>query len=885
MTLQICGRLSSPSEAEDAVCFKLCQELFNLGILDHRFFPKDDCLVLSEANTSLQRDSPPETSKSSNTTRRYGKKRPQLLMNTICPTTSRLFPLVVEVGPIGGQSHAPMLILAQAPFPQLFDFKVFCAGQSATVSLRRAAPLYTTEGSLSSLYRYSLRISRAVINKALESRLETFPLLFAPLSKNWKGAKTPDQHWWQLPSVEEHILWEDVEKVVDAWATKLIPDGADVTEGLLDDCIVQDRTAEFTNRHFVVKIARNVTPMSKPEEGLREANCSSYLEYCKARRKGFEGLKDNSQPMIEVSQVSSAVNNLAPTCGLTTPPQQKFVLKYLIPELCFRFNVPARYVYFSTELLTAKRQNSTFRTALLLPSVTHMLERMLLTKELNARYFDDEISDEQLLAALSPPVANIEYDYERLELLGDTYLKYIAATYLYVTMPGRQEGQLNRARIQIVSNKSLHAGALKFGLPPYIQSKPLVTKIWQPFVTGSTTEEEGIELLQSTDATKDEKQVKRDKGGKRKRQMDEQSIQWLGDKTIADVVEAILGAALLSGGHNLAFRAAKLLYVDLPQISTWADLLRIPATTIRSFKALPQSVVEAVETITGYQFPEPHILCEALTHSTVVDAPANYGRLEFLGDAVLDMLTVSYIFEKYPHSTPGTLSLLKSAMVSNQTLAALCVLTSLHEAVQCGGDIGRAITAYGKRINGLKAQEYKSATTERRLPGQFWLEVEPPKILSDIIESVLGAIFVSEKFNIHSVQPIFDKVFKPFYLRHIRLQTLSPHPTTTLFELFQAEHCHAHRIRKEVHGRNVYCYVVVHETDIASGTDRGSNMAARKAAIAALDVLSDDPGLVSRICDCRAGSTGKKVQNKAQLGYEDEVETRGVEHALGVEGT
>ena len=74
----------------------------------------------------------------------------------------------------------------------------------------------------------------------------------------------------------------------------------------------------------------------------------------------------------------------------------------------------------------------------------------------------------------------------------------------------------------------------------------------------------------------------------------------------------------------------------------------------------------------------------------------------------------------------------QSAMVSNQTLAALCILTGLHKVIQCSGDIGRAITGYEKRINWLKDQEYKRATAERRLPGQFWLEAEPPKVLGHI---------------------------------------------------------------------------------------------------------------------------------------------------------
>ena len=56
---------------------------------------------------------------------------------------------------------------------------------------------------------------------------------------------------------------------------------------------------------------------------------------------------------------------------------------------------------------------------------------------------------------------------------------------------------------------------------------------------------------------------------------------------------------------------------------------------------------------------------------------------------------------------------------------------------------------------------------------------------------------------------------------------------------------------------------------MASGTDRASNMAARKAAIAALDVLSRDPAFVSRVCDCKANNVGRKIQNRAQLGYDE----------------
>lgn len=63
-------------------------------------------------------------------------------------------------------------------------------------------------------------------------------------------------------------------------------------------------------------------------------------------------------------------------------------------------------------------RHSTFRTALLLPSVTRRIDEFLLVKELNAKLLNHAVLEKDLHAAISPPSANIEYDYERLEMLG-----------------------------------------------------------------------------------------------------------------------------------------------------------------------------------------------------------------------------------------------------------------------------------------------------------------------------------------------------------------------------------------------------------------------------------------------------------------------------------
>lgn len=73
--------------------------------------------------------------------------------------------------------------------------------------------------------------------------------------------------------------------------------------------------------------------------------------------------------------------------------------------------------------------------------------------------------------------------------------------------------------------------------------------------------------------------------------------------------------------------------------------------------------------------------------------------------------------------------------------------------------------------------------------------------------------------------------------------------------------------------------VVIHDTVLASGEDKLANTASRKAATAALDALSADPGFVSRICDCKSTQSDKKAQNKSKLGYEEAVDSPVVANA------
>jgi ribonuclease-3 len=78
----------------------------------------------------------------------------------------------------------------------------------------------------------------------------------------------------------------------------------------------------------------------------------------------------------------------------------------------------------------------------------------------------------------------------------------------------------------------------------------------------------------------------------------------------------------------------------------------------------------------GYRFGERALLIEALSHSSYVNENPDAGvssneRMEFLGDSVLGLLITQYLFEHYPDFPEGELTLMKSVLVSEGTLAGI----------------------------------------------------------------------------------------------------------------------------------------------------------------------------------------------------------------------
>lgn len=141
----------------------------------------------------------------------------------------------------------------------------------------------------------------------------------------------------------------------------------------------------------------------------------------------------------------------------------------------------------------------------------------------------------------------------------------------------------------------------------------------------------------------------------------------LAEKTIADVCEALIGASLLSEGvDNRYDRAIKAVtvFVNSPNhtATSWKDYFSaysIPLYQAMAADGFEKNLAEQIYERLGYKFKYPRLLRSAFTHPSYPLAWAKvpcYQRLEFLGDALLDMVCVEHLFHRFPDRDPQWLT-------------------------------------------------------------------------------------------------------------------------------------------------------------------------------------------------------------------------------------
>ncbi|MCL0032373.1 ribonuclease III [Peptococcaceae bacterium] len=141
----------------------------------------------------------------------------------------------------------------------------------------------------------------------------------------------------------------------------------------------------------------------------------------------------------------------------------------------------------------------------------------------------------------------------------------------------------------------------------------------------------------------------------------------------------------------------------------------------------------------GINWNDVKLLNQALTHSSYASdkkntVDSNNQRLEFLGDAVLELVISEYLYKSYPHYTEGELTKLRAAIVCEPSLVRAASNLSLGEFIFMG-----------------KGEE-RSGGRKR------------PSILADAFEALLGAIYIDQgldtvrEFALRALSPIIKDV-------------------------------------------------------------------------------------------------------------------------------
>lgn len=194
-----------------------------------------------------------------------------------------------------------------------------------------------------------------------------------------------------------------------------------------------------------------------------------------------------------------------------------------------------------------------------------------------------------------------------------------------------------------VSNSRLCRAAHESGLHQYIVSQQLVLNGWRPPYVSDLLNEHS----------------KPDTG------------RVLATKTLADVVEALIGVSYVDGGLPKALECIRLFVPE----SRCKDLAVLRNTLYEAAKPKGMSLpvdLQHLEHLIGYTFKEKSLLVEAVTHPSyaLTKTVACFDRLEFLGDAILDYIVVQELFKiDDPPLENWEMHLFRTALVNADILA------------------------------------------------------------------------------------------------------------------------------------------------------------------------------------------------------------------------
>ncbi|CAJ2514152.1 Uu.00g022710.m01.CDS01 [Anthostomella pinea] len=742
------------------------------------------------------------------------------------------------------RSSKPMALLTRQPLPQVTGFPLFFGNKRTSgahfIPLPRATK--SSDELLDGLNQFTLRVFKDVFSKEYKSEPEKMPYFLAPLIH-------PHDFDYESITVDPHTIidWQCISMVQNT------PDDIDwenKPEEVFEDKFVRD-PHDGSRKFYTLGRRRDLKPTDPQLPGLPKGQHKKKAHH----QETPDDIWNFSVSLWSKSRTKITIRHDLPVVEAVYIPLRR----NLLDEFDVADEVQRRcYLVFATLKLSSLPVDFV-AMVYNLPAIIYRLDSNLIALE-TCKSLGLDIRPDLALEAMTKDSENTEEhaeeqvnlqhgmgaNYERLEFLGDSFLKMSTTIALFSQIPDSDEFQYHVDRMVLICNQNLFNNALEMKLEESIRTKAFNRRLWYP---------DGLELLRG-------KQLTSNMGKKGAGSSD----HVLADKSIADACEALIGASYMTtyqqNDFDMAIQAVtKFVNHKHHQMMKWSDYYlayNIPEWQMAESTAVQKDLARQIEAQLGYKFNYPRLLRSAFMHpsyGTIYERIPSYQRLEFLGDALLDMVCVDFLYHRFPGADPQWLTEHKMAMVSNQFLGCLCVNLGFQKhMMSMTGGLQREITEYVVAITDARTkaeEEAESANLERTAYARnFWVnEKKPPKSLPDVVEAYIGAVFVDSEYDYGQVQGFFNRHIRSYFEDMHQYDTFAnKHPVTFLTNRLSLHfHCRDWRLMiSEVDDEEnaftdtqVLCGVMIHGEVREHAKSASGRYAKIKAAERTMSILKD----------------------------------------------
>ena len=205
-----------------------------------------------------------------------------------------------------------------------------------------------------------------------------------------------------------------------------------------------------------------------------------------------------------------------------------------------------------------------------------------------------------------------------------------------------------------------------------------------------------------------------------------------------------------------------------------------------------------------YQFNYPELLYQALTHPTLLEngikeknynyVNKSYGRLAFLGEAIVELYVSLFVYEHNLHETECNLHKMRICGINHHLISLITIDLKLDDKFMStkGNGIKFALDKYKKKLELIKNQmenKFSVKKINNQLDESFVI------ILCELFHAYVGAILIDSN-SIEKTFNVLDKVMKDYLIHNATKDTMIEHPKVIILDEFQKRRIYFKRLQE-----------------------------------------------------------------------------------------